>query len=158
MSAMALTLNRPPTLLELLEDPIFAKFMRTRPRIPANLARASLTPMWHVWLLTTEDTWKRGRFHTYDEAYRAMKKRLVLPTTADVAIVNIRMFTPPPAQFYWRHRRNPWCARCRRPSLFITRYTHRALGNAETTVDEPNRCFYCGIRRAALPNYSPRRV
>jgi DNA-directed RNA polymerase subunit RPC12/RpoP len=152
---MALTLIQPPTMHELMDDLVFAKMMRTRPRIPSNLTRPTQTPAWHVWRLTTEDKWQRGRYSVYDDAYRKMKELLADRHTADIAIVSIRFLMPPPANFIYRPRRNPWCGRCRRPSLFTEQWDHRALRHSDMTFDEPVRCHYCGIRRAALPHYSP---
>lgn len=151
-----LTLNRPPTIELLMADPVFAKMMKTRPQVPDNLTTPTLSPMWHVWVYTTSETWKRARFDLYDDAWRLFRKKMRDESVQDVTITNVRMFTPPPVGFRWQHRKYPWCARCRRPSLFLHRYSHRALRGSVTTYDEPLRCFYCGIRKVALPNHSPR--
>lgn len=151
-----LELNLPPDIRTLMQDPSFKKMMRTRPKMPDCLTSDSLPPAWHVWVWTTDERWKRGRYRTYDEAYRKMREQLELETVADVSVVSIRRFFVPPQGFKFQPRKFPWCARCRRPSTFLEQEFHRALGRAETTLDEPFRCFYCGIRRVALPTHSPR--
>lgn len=156
ISAMALTLITPPDIRELLMDDAFRKMMRTRPRIPENLLRPTLTPPWCVWAVTTHGKWKRGRFGTYDEAYKKMKSLLEHDDIEDVSVTSIRYMMPPPHGFKWQSRKYPWCARCRRPSLFQYALNHRAIDFPEIVTDEPIRCFYCGIRQAALPRYSPR--
>lgn len=155
LSNMALTFNLPPTIHELMDDPIFAKMMRTRPRIPENLIHSTLSPAWNLWLLTTDDKWKRGRYANYEDAYRKMRELITDRHTADISIVSVRFMMAPPRGFVWRPRRNPWCARCRRPSLFLEDYNPRSLRDSDITFDESIRCFYCGIRSVALPKYSP---
>lgn len=131
--------------------------MRRVPRIPANLTLPGMTQPWHVWVMKTDGKWQRGRYHTYADAFKLMKTKLADEHVADVSIVSIRWLTPPPIGFRWKSGQYPWCPRCRRPSLFQQAYDHRALPrDAELTYDEPMRCFYCGIRQAAFPRYSPR--
>lgn len=156
MSVMALTLNRPPTMRTLLEDPAFRKMMRTRPRLPSNLIRPGMSEPWHVWILMESEKWKRGRFHTYDEAYVKMRNMLERDDVQDVAITSIRFMLPPPIGFKWQSRKYPWCARCRRPSVFLYRLLHRAIDFEEVNTDEPIRCFYCGHRQVSLPRWNPR--
>lgn len=146
----------PPDMRTLLNDPAFRKMMRTRPRMPATLTAPSLPPAWHVWVYCTNEKWKRGRYSTYDEAYRKMREQLELDTVVDVSVVSIRRFFEPPTGFKFQPVKYPWCARCRRPSTFQEQEFHRALGNAELTMDEPFRCYFCGIRKVALPTHSPR--
>lgn len=153
-----LTMNLPPDMRTLMADPAFAKMMRTRPRVPANLVRPELSPMWQVWVLTGDDHWRRAQCETYDRAWQVFRRQLENDSVQDVAIVNVRQFSPPPAGFKWAYRKYPWCARCRRPSLFLERHNHRALTSSVITHDEAYRCFYCGIRQVALPRYSPIRA
>lgn len=156
ISGMALQLITPPTMRTLLQDDAFRKMMKTRPRVPASLVYAGSTPAWHVWVLMMNDKWKRGKFHTYDEAYRKMKDMLGRDDVQDVSVTCIRLMFAPPVGFDWQWEKYPWCARCRRPSLFFERLTHRAINFEQITYDEPYRCFYCGIRKVALPRHSPR--
>lgn len=148
-------LNRPPNIRTLMEDPVFAKFMRTRPRMPASALDPRIPPAWVVWVLTSTDKWQKKEVRSYDEAYRIFKKLLPSSRVQDIAIVSKRVMLGPPVGYSWSSSKFPWCARCRRPSLFLESLSHRALGAAEFTEDEPIRCYYCGIRRAALPRYVP---
>ncbi len=152
-----LELNRPPQLKVLLKDEAYRDMIRRRPRIPDNLVRPDLlSPAWQVWVLTMSDKWRRGEFASYEDAYRVMRDKLKDDTTQDVCIVSKRFLMPPPMGFKWSWRKYPWCPRCRRPSVFNRRYKHRNLQGAQLTYDEPNRCFYCGIRQAAFSRYLPR--
>lgn len=139
-----------------MQDEYFRAMMRRRPKLPANLIRPDLSPPWRLWALTTGDKWKSGRFDTYDEAYAKMRELLKKESIDDVAITSVRFMMPPPIGFRWSSRKYPWCARCRRPSTFFYRLQHRAVDFEEIVTDEPMRCFYCGIRQAAIPKHSPR--
>lgn len=150
-----LELMRPPDIRTLLRDDVYAAFMRRRPKLSPHLLHESLSPPWQVWVLTTTDKWRRAEFGTYDEAYGLMKRQLELDSVADLAIVCKRRLIGPPIGFEWSGN-HAWCGRCRRPTLFTKKYNHRALRGHEITYDEPIRCFYCGIRQAATPRYSPR--
>lgn len=145
---------KPPDIRTLLEDPTFAKFMRTRPRMPANATHPSMPPAWAMWVLLDTDKWRTAEFRVYDDAYKKMKQLLKNDRVVDLSIVSKRVMMPPPEGLSWAGRQR-WCGRCRRPSLFRTSLGHRALRGAELTLDDPERCFYCGIRLVALPRYSP---
>lgn len=151
-----LELNLPPDIRTLMQDPIYAKFVRTRPKLPATLTHPSLSPPWVVWVWMSNEKWRTKEFATYDEAYLLMKRQLELPNVTDLAIVCKRRMVGPPAGYRWPSRKYPWCARCRRPSMFLNRLHHRALRGAEVTLVDTERCFYCGIRQIALPKHSPR--
>jgi hypothetical protein len=156
MSDVALTLIQPPDMRTLLTDDAFRKMMRTRPRLPANLLRPQLSPPWIVWVMTTSGKWKKGNFQTYDDAYRKMKEMLEREDIQDVAITSRRYMMPPPIGFDWAYGKFPWCARCRRPSIFQFKLIHRGIDFEEINPHDPIRCFYCGIRQEALPRHSPR--
>jgi hypothetical protein len=150
-----LEINRPPTMRMLLQDETFREMMRRRPRIPGNLTRPELSPPWQVWVLTGAEKWRRGEFPTYSDAFAVMRAKLKDESILDVSLVSKRFLMGPPPGFKWQSRKYPWCPRCRRPSLFLTKYSHRNLRDVEVTFDEPIRCFYCGIRQAAFPRYVP---
>lgn len=153
---MALSVVTPPTMSELLKDPYFKRMMKRRPIIPNNLERPELPPMWHLWILTNDEKWKRGRYRTYDQVWIKFIEHLKNPETQDICITNIRFMMPPPIGYRWQWKKFPWCARCRRPSTFHYELDHRADPFSEIVLDEPYRCFYCGIRLIALPKHSPR--
>lgn len=147
---------RPPSLSELLTDPYFARMMRRNIVLPSNLTAPTLSPPFALWRLTDDSRWQRGQYQTYAEAFAAMKRHLARENTLDIAIVSKRKMFPPPIGFKWSTRQFSWCARCRRPSTFRTRYTHHAMRGVEMTTDESRRCYYCGIRQVALPRHKPR--
>jgi DNA-directed RNA polymerase subunit RPC12/RpoP len=153
---MALTLVHPPTIFQLMEDKFFQRMMKRIPSIPDNLMRPELPPMWHIWVEKDGDKWARGRARTYHEAWDKFRQYREMPDVVDISIVNIRFMMPPPIGFKWQYRKFPWCARCRRPSLFTHTLDHRADPFSEIVLDEPIRCYYCGIRQIALPKHSPR--
>lgn len=148
--------SRPPSLGQLLEDEYFARMMRRNIVLPENLTAPTLSPPFALWRLRDDGRWQRGQYQTYADAFRAMKKFIAMPTTADLSIVSKRKMFPPPIGFRWNTRLYSWCGRCRRPSTFRTRYSHHALVGVAMTTDESRRCYYCGIRQVALPRYSPR--
>lgn len=154
---MSLSVIHPPDIRSLLRNRTYRQMMTRQPRLPANLTRSDMSPPWQVWLLTTSGKWKRGRYNTYTDAYNLMRRKLKDESVEDIAVVSMRYLMPPPMGYVWDHYKYPWCPRCRRPSLFQQRYDHRALpAHCELTYDEPLRCWYCGIRQAAFPRYSPR--
>lgn len=153
---MALSLVHPPTMKVLLEDDTFNKFMRRVPKLPANLLHTYGNPPWLIWAEFENGTWKKKGVGEYADAYRLMRKLVKSSKVRDVSLVSRRMMFAPPMDFNWQHRKFPWCARCRRPSMFRFNLQHRAIEIQDYTFDEPYRCYYCGIRQAALPRHSPR--
>lgn len=144
-------------MADLLADEIFAKYMRRVPRLHDNIVESGTkNPPWLLWVEFTDGKWKRKGFADYADAYRRMKKLLEDEHVLDVCIVSRRQMFAPPMTYNWQYRKFPWCARCRRPSMFPFSLTHRAIEIVDYTFDEPERCYYCGIRRAALPKHSPR--
>lgn len=154
--SMALTIVHPPTMRVLLEDDTFAKYMRRVPRLPDNLLHTYGNPPWLLWAEFEDGTWKRARVAEYRDAYSKMKRLLKNTKVRDVSLVSRRMMFAPPMDFNWQSRKFPWCARCRRPSMFRFALKHHAIEIVDYTFDEPYRCYYCSIRQVALPKHSPR--
>lgn len=141
---------------DLLKSPSFRAMMKKRPVVPANLDRPELPPMWHLWILRTNETWARGKYRTYDDVWIKFVKLIKEDSTQDICITNIRFMMPPPIGYRWQYRKFPWCPRCRRPSTFPYELDHRADDFSEIVLDEPFRCYYCSIRLVAVPRYGPR--
>lgn len=151
-------MRRPPTIRELLRDPVYRTYVKKTPVMPAH----HMFP-WQVWGLTTaKGTWKTKRYPTYREALDQMIAMLKAPGTtghkfADVAITSLPVFYAPPAKLQWSPFLD-WCSRCRRPTSFSSyddETTHHALRHRiALTEDLPHRCVYCGIRKVAMPSYS----
>lgn len=174
---------RPPTMHELLDDPVYRAYVK---RVPATTTTAvgitkphpalTIGDPWQVWVRTTAGVWKTGRFHTYREAWSMTVKAYRSPSAQDVALVSRRVFFGPPGHWKSYKARNPrtdkielyerwvfdfhwdfqfeWCPRCRRPTQFRKLHrTHHALKRQPAlTTDDPFRCVFCGIRRAACPD------
>jgi hypothetical protein len=165
-------LASPPTMVELLDIPVFREYMEAHPtsRNPGLMRPGA----WWVWARMTDGTWKRGTFDDYGRAWDVAQRYLARDTVADVAVVSKRVLFAPPGEWRKFRQRRPdgsstiverwvptytvpigleWCARCRRPSTFRHwSATHHALRLQPTlATDEPLRCYYCGIRRAGLP-------
>lgn len=166
-----------PTIYELLDDPVYRRYMKTVPRLIPTLADGN---PWQVWALTKDDRWKGGQFPTYGDAWKVLVKAVRNHTAKDVAIVSRRQFFDPPGQWQdytakvqtsqgvqevvkerWVQTFNwdigfHWCGRCRRPTRFMhaTQQSHHALRRAIALSDEDTRrCLYCGIRQVAQPTF-----
>lgn len=145
----------PPTIHELLADPVMRMYYKTRPTIPRTLEWGE---PWMVWATDHEGKWGRKMFESYTLAWEKVVKIYRDPDRyRDVALVSRRLLFPPPLKATWRSGYD-WCSRCRRPSEFRERSPeHHALRTMPVlTEDAPRRCYYCGIRRAAMPHYSGR--
>lgn len=121
--------------------------------------------------------WKGGKFHTYREAYSVVAKALKAkdpqtnkPKYYDMCISSrIQLFephytlTPDLQAITSNHNRLTtytsenleWCGRCRRLTTFewAMRSHHALRSSLAITTDDPYRCFYCGIRKVAMPKY-----
>lgn len=153
----------PPTLRELLTDPVFRLYYTRVPRLPENLAWGE---PWTVWAVTQNNKWGKRQFSDYREAWAKVTELYKQEKFLDVAIVSRRVLFAPPERANWRHGL-AWCSRCRRPTEFRIRSTdHHALRGMEIVApnamfnhdEEKRRCYYCGIRKVAMPNYNPHRL
>jgi hypothetical protein len=145
----------PPTIHQLLQDPVIKTMYRTIPEVPPSLAWGQ---PWQLWAVTHEGRWGTKRFATYREVWSRAVELIRNPDKyADVSIVSRRVLYPPPPFYDWTTREGRWCCRCRRPSEFRTwPDSHHALRSQPAlATDEPYRCYYCGIRRAGQPHYLP---
>lgn len=145
----------PPTLKELLDDPLYRLYILRVPKLPENIAWGE---PWMVWAVTHDGRWGKRLFASYQEAWAKTVELHKQPEKfRDVALVSRRMLFPPPSRFVWKGRLYAWCSRCRRPSEFRLRAPdHHALrGQPTLTDDNSQRCYYCGIRKIAMPEYFP---
>lgn len=146
----------PPTLRELLADPVYRMYYLREPKLPPGLQHGD---PWLVWAVNHDGQWGKRMFSEYADAWAKVISIYKQPDRfRDVAVVSRRMMFAPPEKATWRST-FAWCARCRRPSEFRVRSPqHHALrGQPVLTDDEPRRCYYCGIRKAAMLNYRPDR-
>lgn len=144
----------PPSIHMLMLDPMFVRFMKSVPTLPDNLVWGH---PWEIRALTPSGRWASRRFETYRDGWSMFVKAYRDPDKfTDVVIVSRRKFFGPPPHFVWDPAYT-WCPRCRRPSTFTVHdRPHPALKlTFVPTTDDPESCFYCGQRRAAIPRYQP---
>jgi len=147
----------PPTLRELLADPVYKMYFTRRLTVPDSLAHGQ---PWQVWAVTYEGRWGSRLFEEYTDAWaKAVTLNKDSERFRDVAIVSRRVMFAPPPRLAWSGSKFAWCSRCRRPSEFRVRTPdHHALRSQPVLTDDaPRRCYYCGIRKAAMLAYTPTR-
>lgn len=144
----------PPTIHDLLDIPRFAAMMGRTPSMPANLAWGN---PWRLWVLRDNGTWGQREYASYDDAWAVAQKAIAATDRyQDVCIVSKRRLIRPSDSLRDAVRRagynGVWCPRCRRPSYFgsFTAKHHALKDQPALTNDEPFRCYYCGIRKAAI--------
>lgn len=167
----------PPTIHDLLSDPVYALYVAAT---PARHPLLEGTAAWQVWVRDDTNRWRFGMKDEYADALD-LAHRQMARGAEDVAIVSRRVFYGPPGEWRKYKARVPakpklnipeqveirekwvptmtwdagleWCARCRRPSSFrlLTENHHAMRHQPVRSDDEPARCYYCGIRRAAMP-------
>src|SRR3954471_12973466 len=132
---------RPPTIHELLDEPVYRKMMLTPPRLPDAL---SWGEPWLLWAQREDGIWGRRAFATYADTWNAAKPLIKnREKYSDVAIVSKRVFFSPPPTASWSFSLD-WCSRCRRPSSFRTwdPAAHHALKKLNKysmlTYDDPH--------------------
>lgn len=144
---------KPPTMAYLLEDPAYRAMFKTIPYLPPSLEHGK---PWAVWARRVDSRWQGGLFTTYRDAWAVVVKALRSPTYEDVSVVSRRMMFEPPPNAFWDYQFE-WCCRCRRPTSFAIRPNHHALRNAPALITDRNepreRCYYCGMRRVAMPTF-----
>lgn len=135
----------PPTFKLLVEHPEYRKFVRTMPTIPANMRQGR---PWAVWAITHNARWRGGLFESYVDAWGATLKAMRnTEKYRDVALVSRRqLFEPPRAVIPLIEYPFEWCPRCRRPTMYRPLQRHHAV--EILTLQDPYRCYFCGIRRS----------
>lgn len=148
-------MDKPPTIHELMDNPLYVSYLRKIPRIPANIAHGN--PWMLVSRIVTDDGrngWTIKYFETYRDMWPVFVSRFKNPRYLDLSLVSRRKFFTPPQHLVWDPSYD-WCPRCRRPSTFIEKPKHHALKGIDyRTTEEPFVCYYCGIRWAAI-RHSP---
>jgi hypothetical protein len=171
----------PPTIFDLLDDPVYRAYMKTVPR--GHFALSYGDP-WQIWLRTERGRWRTGMFSKYADAWRVLVKNYRRrDDVADIVLVSRRLFYGPPGEWRKVRVRVPargnqpastrieerwfptftwdagleWCGRCRRPTTFRRLYPdHHALRRQPclSIEDSDVRCMYCGIRAYVTPSVS----
>lgn len=146
----------PPTLIELLRDPVWRKMFTTAPALASSQRLPSAMP-WSVYVVTEAPErpagvrWRVVRCPTYPDAYQRVRRLLSapVPDQLDLCVTSRGVEYAPPPGFDWR-RRWPlvdleWCARCRRPSSFRPTHGRHALIGSPVVRPGVRRCYFCGI-------------
>lgn len=149
----------PPTWDELMENPVYAAYVRKRPRLPDNIAHGE------PWMIAAHrvsgsqrPSWATKRVADYVTAYRRVDALLDSGEFDDAAIISLRKLWIPPQGFFWKRDKFAWCGRCRRPTLYRNVTKHHALGREPVLATEDGlRCYYCGAREIFAGRAKPRR-
>lgn len=106
----------PPTIRELLDDPVYRAYIRTPPNTyvihsgttHTNPALTVGQP-WQVWVNEGDDRWRTGKFDTYPRAFNTVVRAHKSGRFDDIALVSRRVFFGPPGEWqeYKVRVRNP---------------------------------------------------
>ncbi len=143
-----MTILKPPTWFELMDDDVYRAYARKRPRLPVNVSYG--TP-WVIVARRPENssrpTWALKMMDDYALAYHRSKTIMATGDYEDIAIVSRRKLFKPPVGLMWDDTRFSWCGRCRRPTMFREMYKHPMMRHfAAVSLDESRRCYYCAAR------------
>lgn len=157
MTIQRLRLVVPPTLSELLEDDVYARYFSRNPILGGDPGPSP----WRLVARRHEDDdrapWAIKDFPSFAEARRRALRVVGSGRYRDACVVSRRTFFRPPVGFAWDHLRFRWCGRCRRPTIFREMRGHPALRGAAVVDRDPiSRCYYCGVRETMMPEYLPR--
>lgn len=137
---------QPPTLAQLLDDPIYRTYVLRTPRLPAGCQTA--TPF-RVWGIRTDDKWAGKLFPTYRDAFGLVKKMLALPDQYRDVVVTVRPMGFSAPEGLHMESEFSWCGHCRRPTVYRRMTSHAAMRKWSVVSDEDVlRCFYCAARQS----------
>lgn len=156
---------------ELVKDPVYRRFLETKPITPvvSRSPKLASSPPWRVYVQREMGgSWGWKDFWKYSEAFKFMRAWLKRGAY-DIAINNKRIPFDPPLRFArikgkyitgsdgvvrqatttvpWKPKLTPedgehhWCRYCRRPTVFKFYTRHKRLGYVDSTVP---RCCICG--------------
>ena len=161
-------------MTELVKDPVYKRYLQTKPVLPAVARSKKLmrTPPWVVYVQKEADgAWGKKEFWKYSEAFNFMKRALKLGVH-DAAINCRRVGFLPPSRFVrikgkyvlgsdgvkrqatkavpWKPKLDvsdpdhEWCMYCRRPTVFKYYRKHKALKSLGFLDNTIRRCCICG--------------
>lgn len=137
-------LIRPLTIHELLEDPIYKRYLLKAPKPrPAWGAQP-----WRVWGLRTDDKWAGKLFPTYREAFDLLKVMIRERDKYTDAVITCRPSEFGPPKGFLIPPLLDWCGYCRRPTVY-RRLTHKhhVIKKWPVFADyAARRCIYCASR------------
>jgi hypothetical protein len=142
---VSLTLISPPTIRELLSDPVMKKVILKTPRLPRGCVT---TQPFRVVGIRTDDKWAMKNCDDYAAAFAVVKTMLKQPDKYTDAVITCRptSFGPPPGLVM--PPRMEWCGHCRRPSVFRRLSPSHPVLKRWSVVsdDDVRRCYYCAAR------------
>ena len=152
-----LSVVTPPTIFELIEDPVYKSYLANRPRLHPNLKWGN---PWQVVALRRKHKkkppWVVAMRPDYTAAIQTFKDLRNTGKFKDISIISRRKLFGPPHDFDWDDH-FVWCARCRRPSLFRlhTADTHHGLRGLPLGISLAgrHRCFYCGAAKDYMDQF-----
>lgn len=148
MRTQRLSIVTAPTIVELLDDPLYERYFMALPKLPDNIRWGS------PWRIVAKgekhdgsERWGIKDVAAYRDARDWVLDRVDQGEWHDMRIISRRKFFLPPHDFEWNTSRHVWCGRCRTPSIFRPMYGHPALkGSPVITADDSVRCIMCGVR------------
>lgn len=161
------------SMLELLEDVNYKRFLQTVPQLPAV---DRLTPQWRLYVrMKGESKWRRREFDTYAQMFKFFKRLYKAGKVADAALNHKGIAFGAPTrvvrvkgkyvkgvqvtkEITWKPKlpgdeiqEHHWCPYCRRPTVFEYFTKHHALGKANIYIDPSvPRCCICGASARLL--------
>jgi hypothetical protein len=148
---------KPPTLKELLADPVYRKYFLTQPNLPH--AATLLDNPWFVFAQQYDGKWLGRPLSNYARCITMMKTLYsARDDIRDVSIVSRRVMFGPPDNFSWHARTDwqadGWCSRCRRPTLFRKDAGLHALRQSPVIQPGVRRCYFCGMAYESMLSWA----
>ena len=158
---------------ELVKDPVYRKYLETKPHLPpiARSKKLMVSPPWVVYVQKeTDGPWGKKEFWKYSEAFKFLRRALKAGVH-DATINCKRIGFHPPTRFVrikgkyvvgsdgvqrqatkqviWQPKLgdygdHEWCMYCRRPTEFKYYRRHKRLKNLAFIDSSIRRCCICG--------------
>lgn len=149
-----MSLIEPPTIFELIQDPIYKAYLANRPYLHPNLRWGN---PWQIVALRNKakkkPPWVVAMRPDYTAAIQTFKDLRNSGKFKDISIISKRRFFRPPDKFKWDSNFT-WCPRCRRPTMFKLHNadTHHGIRGLPPGVSLADRlrCYYCGVDKYFL--------
>lgn len=141
---MSLTVIQPPTIRELLKDPVMKSVILKTPRLPGGSRPAE---PFRVWGIRHDSKWAGKNHPDYASAFAMVKKMLGQPEVYQDAVIICRPVGFRPPQSLHMPAGTSWCGHCRRPTVYRRTRSHAAMKKWPVISDDDvKRCYYCAGR------------
>ena len=151
------------TMAQLLEDPLYAKWLSMIPKV--TWVTYGNRP-WRVWVQRERNgKWARRDFKSYKKAYvflidhlekwhdAALHSKVVPmqpPVVRDKTTKKKRYHIP---AFPGQNEHHQWCPHCRRPTIFASFSQHHAFNRTLKPAPNVRRCCICGMSANGIKAY-----